>query len=188
MISNGRDNLEIPGNYTGNTVQLGDIPSRDQGHTGRCWIESALSEIEYVYHMKTGDKIPPLSSAFIGYHDLRWKISIILRQIYNTRTLPTGDALITHWLRKPVQDAGQRAVFWELIEKYGILPESAVPVSKHTFDTHALISGLNQKLRYAAYRIRVESKLPEEFEPEIYELLDRCLGKMPDSFLYEGGN
>lgn len=171
-------------NYVQNSVQLGDIPSRNQRMTGRCWIEASLSELEYIYKKNTGEDLPPLSSAYIGYHDLRWKIHIFLRRIYNTADISTDDALIDHWLRKPVQDAGQRAVFMKLIREHGIIPEECVPVGKYSFDTRTMLGGINQKLRHAAFQIRNGSKCPEDAEREVYMLVDRCMGVMPYDFGY----
>lgn len=176
----------VPESYIRNSIQLGDIPSRDQGKTGRCWIEAALSEVGYLYFCKTGERLPALSSAFIGYHDLRLKVHIFLQQIYRTRELPLDDPLIEYWLKRPVQDAGQKSIFRILISRHGIVPESCVPVTKFSLDTHAMISGLNQKLRLAAYQIREEGVLPEALEEEICLLIDRCMGKMPESFVFGG--
>lgn len=173
-------------NYISNTIQITGIPTRDQGKTGRCWLEAALSELEYLYYKKTGERLPKLSSVFLGYYDLKWKVHIFLMKIEKTRHLTIDDPLIDYWLKKPIQDAGQYSVFMELVKKHGVVPESVMSRTNYSFDTRTMISGINQKLRRESFLIREGSRSAEEAEKEIYLLIERCMGTMPDYFEYEG--
>lgn len=175
-----------PEDYCHCDYQLPLFPARDQKQTGRCWIEAGIGYIEYLTYKETGVLLPKLSSDYIAYHDLRLKIRLFLEHMDKTRDLPVDNALIAHFLEKPVQDAGQWAVFLSLIKKHGVMPAEFTGHSLHHENTHTLLAGLCQKLRYCAYRIREDNASVADMENEVYPLLDSCFGIPPESFEYEG--
>ena len=168
------------------SIMIPKTKIRDQGETGRCWIEVGLDEIEYLCMLKSGNCVPSLSTNYIAYFDLKEKIRIFLEQIYSTKDVDISNFQINHWLSKPVQDAGQRVVLYKLLDKYGIIPEKYDLYSVSNKDTHALIAGINQKLRLCAFQIRNDNKKPDDVIDEVYLILDTVLAKPIESFEYEG--
>ena len=178
--------IAVPDDYCNCSIQLGKTAVRNQMHSGRCWIESALDELEYKYFRDTGKRLPHLSAGFIQYYDLCLKVHIFLRQIFQTKDLPLDDPQVNYWITRPVQDAGQRKIFLELLEKYGVVPEDSMESSVNFENTSIMIAGLNQKLRLCAYQIRNEKKEIGLLEREVVGLLKRCLGQIPERIIFKG--
>ena len=95
-------NIEVPDDYCNCSIQLEKTAARNQKHSGRCWIESALDELEYKYFRDTGKRLPHLSAGFIEYYDLCLKVHIFLRQIFQTKDLPLDDPQVNYWITRPV--------------------------------------------------------------------------------------
>lgn len=186
ILNRIKKQINLPDDYCNCSVQLQKTEARDQGHTGRCWIEAALAEIEYNYLKKTGTLLPELSSGFIAYYDLRLKVHNYLWQIYNTREKTLDDKQINFWISKPLQDAGQKDIFRMLIGKYGVVPTCYMPESVGQKDTGIMLAGLNQKLRFCAYQIRNGEDRLDVLEQDVFRLIDFCLGKMPETILFQG--
>ena len=83
--------IAVPDDYCNCSIQLEKTAVRNQMHSGRCWIESALDELEYKYFRDTGKRLPQLSAGFIQYYDLCLKVHIFLGQIFQTKDLPLDD-------------------------------------------------------------------------------------------------
>lgn len=184
ILNSAKQEVEIPTDYCNCSIQLKKTKARNQKHSGRCWIEAALDELEYKYFIETGETLPALSSEFIAYYDLKLKVHIFLNRIYRTQELSVCDAEMNFWMCKPVQDAGQKAIFRKIIEEYGIIPESYMPKSVNYDDTRVLIAGLNQKLRFCAYQIRNNKAAVESLEHEVFRMIDTCLGELPQTISY----
>ena len=181
-----RRNCQIPEDFCKCDVQLPVVPARDQKETGRCWLEAGLGDIEYRVFQITGKQLPSLSSEFLAYHDLKRKVHIFFKQIEATKHLPIDNALCAHILKKPIQDAGQWSVFLELLDQVGVMPSQCMKDSIHHENTHTLLAGLNQKLRYCACKIRDGFVPVSILEDEVYSMIDLCLGSPPNKFFFDG--
>lgn len=186
ILKAARQLVKLPDNFCGCTIQLPPVEVRDQKDTGRCWIEAGLGDLEYRVMRQSGRQLPRLSSEYLAYHDLRWKVHVFLRHICLTADQPVDSALLSHWLGKPVQDAGQWAVFRRLVEKHGVMPQDSMPHSVNHENSRTLIAGLCQKLRYSATFIRTNGvEEASRIEQEVYKMIDQCLGVPPVQFCYE---
>lgn len=185
IMAAARRECKVPENFCNCNVRLPVIPARNQKETGRCWIEAGLGDIEYRVFQTTGKFLPPLSSEYLAYHDLKRKVHLFLKQIENTKHLPIDDALCMHLLKKPIQDAGQWSVFHELLAQVGAMPSQYMKPSIHHENTHTLLAGLCQKLRYCACKIRDDSVPVSVMEDEADSIIDRCLGAPPTQFIFD---
>lgn len=186
IMAAARRNCQIPEDFCNCNVRLPIVSARDQKETGRCWIEAGLGDIEYRVFQVTGKSLPSLSSEYLAYHDLKQKVHLFLKQIEATKHLPIDNALCTHFLKKPIQDAGQWSVFLELLDRVGVMPSECMKHSIHHENTHVLLAGLCQKLRCCAGRIRDDSVPLSILEEETDSMIDRCLGVPPTQFLFDG--
>lgn len=186
IMAAARRDCQTPEDFCKCNVQLPIIPARNQKGTGRCWIEAGLGDIEYRVFQITGKLLPSLSSEYLAYHDLKRKVHLFLKQIEATKHLPIDNALCMHILKKPIQDAGQWSVFLELLNQVGVVPSQYMKNSVHHENTHILLAGLCQKLRYCACKIRDDSVPVSVLEDEADSMIDRCLGVPPTQFIFDG--
>ncbi len=98
-------------------------------------------------------------------------------------------------LDTPQQDGGQWDMLVSIIEKYGIVPKSAMPETFQSSKSADLNHLLNERLRTDAVILRkaVKNKvsvtqLKEEMLAEIYQLLVMSLGEPPKTFDFEYRN
>ncbi|MFA5497769.1 MAG: C1 family peptidase, partial [Bacteroidales bacterium] len=105
---------------------------------------------------------------------------------------------VTVFFSSPVADGGVWNLFYNLAEKYGVVPEEAMPESEHSKNTRQMVSVLNERLRAGGYAIREmaangirEKDLREEKNAvlqDVYRVLSLCLGNPPTSFTYRYKN
>jgi bleomycin hydrolase len=97
-----------------------------------------------------------------------------------------------HLLSEPVQDGGQWDMFVNLIEKYGVLPQSVMPESFQSSQSRMMNGLLTRKLREFAWKLREENKKgtkltelrksKEDMLSTIYSMLCIFLGNPPETF------
>ena len=98
--------------------------------------------------------------------------------------------LIMHLLQDPVQDGGQWDMFVNLIEKYGLVPQSVMPETNHSSKSGMMNYILTHKLREFASILRRFKKInikklrkkKQAMISEIYTLLCIFLGNPPEIF------
>ena len=98
-------------------------------------------------------------------------------------------------LDSPVQDGGQWDMFVNLIEKYGVLPQSVMPESYQSSQSRMMNQFLTRKLREFAWTLRTMNKkgvklaelrkTKESMLSTIYSMLCVCLGNPPDTFNWQ---
>ncbi|MDO5737968.1 MAG: C1 family peptidase [Eubacteriales bacterium] len=180
-------------NFVFNTEsKMGKIT--DQKSSGRCWIFAAMNaaRAEAIEKLELEDfkysKVYPL------FWDKLEKANYFLESILETLDEPLEGRLLAHLLRDPLQDGGQWDMYSGLLEKYGAVPEDAMPETYHSSNTTDMVALLTRRLRAWACRIRngyaagqSEAELRAEKEPmlaEVYQILVNCLGTPPEKFTF----
>ena len=119
----------------------------DQKHSGRCWIFAALNIIKTFIIRKYNLNDISLSANFIAFYDLLEKSNYFMETIISNIESEPESRLMTYLLLRPIQDAGQWDMFCDLVQKYGIVPEYAMPDTFCAENTGELISVLCDELR-----------------------------------------
>lgn len=173
-------------------VELPHYSVGNQGATGRCWIYAALHMIcpSIIKKHKLRDLL--LSQNYIAFYDLLEKANYFLEIILETLDEDIDSRLLNLKLMHPIQDAGQWFFFQNIIEKYGIATQEAMPDTMHSQNTSELIAVLADLLRESACTIRskykqlVEKeelrKIKEERLNVVYGILSMSLGEPPEQF------
>ena len=164
----------------------------NQKSSGRCWMFAALNCLRFQVIQKLNLKDFELSQNYICFYDKLEKSNYFLESILETLDEPTEGRLISHLLAAPIQDGGQWDMVSSLIQKYGVVPMSAMPESACSSSTCDMTSVITTKLREFACTLRkgaAAGKSIDELRTEkasmmsvIYRMLCICLGTPPDTF------
>lgn len=145
----------------------------DQEDSGRCWFFSTSTVL--------GDDI---SRNYIYFWDLLEKSNLFLCEVWDHRKEALDSRFNEKIFRRPIWDGGHFMDAVYLVEKYGIVPESAMPETEVSLNPDGLKRVLRQLLRGYGLKLR-ESTEPEalrqEALKEVYRLLEGALGTPPES-------
>jgi len=164
---------------------------KDQGISGRCWLFAGLNYLRYLFEKEYAPI--DLSARYLYFYDLLEKSNYFLDLIIRYSCVELNDRTLQYFLEKPIQDSGQWTMFCNLVNKYGLVPESIMPENDFTKNTRPLINNLSDRLRLDAYRLRTlkreDRKIIEEQHKQmlshIYYVLSLYLGEPPQKFCYD---
>lgn len=136
------------------SVEVATGAVSNQKHSGRCWLFSTLNTIRHQFAAKYNVKDFELSQSYLFFWDKVERANIFYDNILRTATKPADDREVAFYLSRPGEDGGQWAMGAALVQKYGVLPKSAMPESFNTEDTTGFAVTLNRKLRKDAITLR----------------------------------
>lgn len=194
--------LKTAQNYTADRGDFHEFSIRlDQGEitnqkkSGRCWMFAALNFLRYHVIQEMNLEEFQLSQSYTLFYDKLEKANYFLESILETLDEPTDSRLIAHLLSAPLNDGGQWDMICNLIEKYGLVPQSAMPETVSSSATGEMVQLMTEKLREDACILRREHKngtsmetlreKKEQMMEEVYDMLCICLGKPPKTFDFE---
>ncbi|WP_156299592.1 C1 family peptidase [Streptobacillus canis] len=171
-------------------IETGKVTS--QKSSGRCWIFAALNTLRHKMNKEYNLENFELSQTYTFFWDKLEKSNFFLDAIIKTRSEDIDSRIVHHLLSTPQQDGGQWDMVVSLIQKYGVVPKSAMPEVFHSSNSAMLNKLLNKKLRLNAEIIRnseLDEKglydLKEEMMGEIYNFLCVMLGVPPRTVNFE---
>ena len=177
-------------------LKQGDITN--QKRSGRCWIFASTNFIRYFLIKKLNIKNIELSQNYVAFYDKLEKCNYFLNCIINTIARDTTDRHVTFFLDNPINDGGQWDMFLNIINKYGIVPKSAMPETYNSSNTTEINKILKRVLRNFAYILRTNYKNGTSLEKieeqkldmaqKIYGILCTAFGKPPVKFDFEYTN
>ncbi|MBR4888963.1 MAG: C1 family peptidase [Clostridia bacterium] len=172
------------------TIQQGDITN--QKASGRCWMFAALNCMRFEVMKKLNLKTFELSQCYTLFYDKLEKANYFLESILETLDEPTDGRLIAHLLSAPLNDGGQWDMLCNIVNKYGLVPKSAMPETVSSSATREMTMYMTEKLReYACVLRRMykegkdEAALREAKDAMVetmYNILCTCLGTPPTTF------
>jgi bleomycin hydrolase len=170
----------------------------NQKSSGRCWLFAGLNIMRPRVIEKYELKEFEFSQSYLFFWDKFEKANMLLELIIETRDRDPLDRELTMILENPFPDGGLWIYVVELIEKYGVVPKSAMPESEQTSNTKMMDRLVSRKLRKDAAILREMSQngasvgeLRErkvEMLKEVYRMLVLNFGVPPEEFRwrYEG--
>ena len=169
----------------------------NQEASGRCWLFAALNTLRLsaIKKLNLEPKGFELSQAYQMFWDKLEKGNFFLENIIETRDEPLDGRLVMWLLAAPIGDGGQWDMFVNLVEKYGVVPKTAMPESASSSKSAPMNAILTEKLREYASVLRtmhaqgaklgkLREKKGEQME-EFYRILTIHLGRPPKSFVWE---
>lgn len=172
------------------SLHQGDITNQKQ--SGRCWMFAGLNVLRFHVIQERKLKNFELSQSYLFFYDKLEKSNYFLENVLETLDEPLNGRLMAFLLQAPLNDGGQWDMLCNLIEKYGVVPQSAYPETNLSSASYEMNLRLTEKLREDACILRrkyAESAGSDALRAEknammeeIYRILCICLGQPPETF------
>lgn len=160
----------------------------NQGSSGRCWMFAGLNVIrhKFIEDLKLGNSFE-FSENYLLFWDKFERINYFLNvyQELHGKNIELNSQLFQHLLNNPLEDGGQWQMFVNLVNKYGLVPKTIFPETKHSSNTRGLNMVLTRKLRDYCKQITEDKLDRQNAMEEVYTLLVKFLGKPPNKFTWE---
>ena len=170
----------------------GEMPTTNQKSSGRCWGFAGLNLFRIYLGRKYNLRDFQFSQSYFMFWDKLEKSNYFLESIIKTADEDWNSRLIMHLLSNPIQDGGQWDMWVNLVEKYGVVPQSEMPESYSSSKSMRMNRMITRKLRENAIQLRnmknkdasnndILSKKKQMLE-QIYKMLTIHLGNPPNKF------
>ncbi|KAI0081206.1 peptidase C1B, bleomycin hydrolase [Panus rudis PR-1116 ss-1] len=173
-------------------------PITNQKSSGRCWLFATTNVLRYNVMKKLKLDEFQLSQSYLFFWDKLNKCNYYLELSIQHADLPIDDRLVYHLSGDLISDGGQWDMVVNVLETYGVVPQSVYPESFHSSLSSPLNKILKVKLREHALilrslasSLRSEGSLSEEailstlrakkeeLMKEIYTIITSVLGVPP---------
>lgn len=160
----------------------------NQQSSGRCWIFAGLNMIrnQFISENKLKSDFE-FSQSYLFFWDKFERINYCthLYEELHKKNEPLNSRLVQHLLKDPLEDGGQWEMLVNLINKYGLVPKSIFPETKHSSNSTGVNKVLTSKLRDYCKQIREHKFDKKKALEETFNLLVKFLGKPPSKFTWE---
>ena len=166
----------------------------DQQSSGRCWMFTSMNVLRPSIIEKYNLTGFDFSHNYLYFWDMFEKSNLFLENMIATANKPLDDRDVTFMFQAPLGDGGVWNLYYNLGEKYGVVPKEVMPETAHSNNTSAMGSLINERLRKGGYTIRemaAQGKKIKELRAEkvsilkdIYRILALCLGEPPTTFTW----
>ncbi|KKA28582.1 hypothetical protein TD95_004377 [Thielaviopsis punctulata] len=136
-------------------------PITNQRSSGRCWLFASTNTFRVALMQRYGLSEFELSQSYLFFWDKLEKSNWFLEQIIDTAAEPLDGRLVQHLLGDIVSDGGQWDMVYNLVTKYGLVPQTLYPDSFNAKASSTLNSMLKTKLREYAMQLRKLCAAPE---------------------------
>lgn len=167
----------------------------DQKSSGTCWMFTSMNVLRPTVMKKYDLNSFDFSHSYTYFWDIFEKANLFLENIIGTVGKDIkNDQEVVNLFRSPVGDGGVWNMFYNIAEKYGVVPQSVMPATAHSNSTGQMVGILNERLRAGGYKLRgmaAEGKNIEDLRAEktvilkdVYRVLALCLGEPPAEFTW----
>ncbi|KAK0633171.1 peptidase C1B, bleomycin hydrolase [Immersiella caudata] len=174
-------------------------PITNQRSSGRCWLFASTNVFRVALMQKYNLEAFELSQAYLFFWDKLEKSNWFLEQIISTADQDLDSRLVQTFVKEPLSDGGQWDMVYNLVRKFGLVPQALYPDSYNASSSSILNSIIFTKLREDALILRkllrtpsttaeVLSSAKTKMMKEIHTILTLTLGPPPsvdDSFTWE---
>jgi len=174
----------------------------NQQNSGRCWMFTSMNVLRPLVMNKYSLSEFDFSHNYTQFWDLFEKSNLFLENVISTAFKDFDDREVARYFSSPVDDGGVWNLFYNVAEKYGVVPQSVMPETAHSNNTAQMVGVLNERLRAGGYVIRELAKsnsksksdsgqIEREMRSEkinvmkdVYRILAICLGEPPAQFTW----
>ena len=166
----------------------------NQKSSGRCWMFAGVNVLSPQIMAKLKTDNFEISEPYLAFWDKMEKANFFLEEVIRLRDKPFDDRELEVVVKSPFGDGGWWHYFADLIDKYGLMPISAMPETKQSSATGRVNGLATTLLRSAAADIRAMHRegtdvkqlrqMKEETLADIYRLMVYSYGQPPDSFYF----
>ena len=173
-------------------VVTGEMPTTNQKSSGRCWGFAGLNLFRIYLGRRHNLRDFQFSQSYFMFWDKLEKSNYFLESIIKTTDEDWNSRLLMHLLANPIQDGGQWDMWVNLVEKYGVVPQSEMPESYSSSKSMRMNRMITRKLRENAIHLRnmihkdasnndILSEKKQMLQ-QIYKMLTIHLGNPPNTF------
>lgn len=187
-----RDKLIQHNAFFSKTIETGEMTNQEA--SGRCWMfaGSNLLRPQIMKKYKLGTF--KLSTNYLFFWDKLEKSNTFLEMMIELAGRPIDDREVVMLMEDPCGDGGWWSYVVDLVTKYGVVPDQAMPETYATAHTGNLNTILNRKLRGASMQLRemIVTARPqaeitaakETMLQEVYTILALNFGVPPQKFVW----
>ena len=178
--------------HTFSDMVSGEMPVTNQKSSGRCWGFAGLNLFRIYLGRKYNLKKFEFSQSYFMFWDKFEKSNYFLENIIATLNKPRDGRLMMHLVSNPIQDGGQWHMFINLINKYGVVPQTEMPETFQSSKSMRMNRMITRKLREFSKTLRDANKkgaslkelrsIKTDMLGIVYRLLTIHLGTPPDIF------
>lgn len=177
------------------TYRVPSVGITDQKRSGRCWLFTGLNVLR-ARAIKDNDDINALklSQAYNFFYDQLEKSNLFLQSIIDTAGDDINDRRVQWLFHNALGDGGQYTGVSDIITKYGVVPDYAMPETYQTNNTSTFSRLLGLKLKEWGLELRemvakgAKAKevaaRKEQMLADTYRMLSLCYGTPPAKFTY----
>ncbi|KAI1764925.1 peptidase C1B, bleomycin hydrolase [Hypoxylon sp. FL1150] len=129
-------------------------PITNQRSSGRCWLFASTNVFRVALMKKYNLDSFELSQAYLFFWDKLEKSNYFLENIIDTADQPLDERLVQRLLADPVSDGGQWDMVYNLVDKYGLVPQALYPDSWNAMSSGTINAIVVAKLREYAMILR----------------------------------
>jgi bleomycin hydrolase len=129
-------------------------PITNQRQSGRCWLFASTNVFRVALMKRYNLDSFELSQAYLFFYDKLEKANFFLEQILDTAGEPLDERLVQTLLSAPVNDGGQWDMVYNLVNKYGLVPQVLYTDSYNAQSSSSINSLITTKLREDALQLR----------------------------------
>ncbi len=197
-IALNREKFIAHDSYVNYAIKMGDITN--QKSSGRCWMFAALNILRPQVMKKYKVKNFEFSENYLMFFDKLEKTNLFLQAMIDLAGRPLDDRELEGIIEDPIGDGGWWTFFTDLVQKYGLVPEEAMPETYNSSTSGTMNSFLRLKAAEMGVELRTMARngaSPDELENrkqemlgQIYRMLVIHLGQPPREFTwrYETGD
>lgn len=166
----------------------------DQESSGRCWMFTSMNVLRPSVMKQFNLTNFDFSHNYCYFWDIFEKSNLFLENIIATADRAMDDRDVTFYFQSPVGDGGVWNLFYNIAEKYGVVPKSVMPETAHSNNTSQMVRIINERLRAGGYNLRESITAGKKEKAiqndkivilkDIYRILALCLGEPPTEFAW----
>jgi len=166
----------------------------DQKSSGRCWMFTSMNVLRPSVMKQFNIKEFDFSHNYCFFWDQFEKANLFLENVIATADKSMTDRDVEFFFKNPINDGGVWNLFWDIAEKYGVVPSCVMPETEQSDNTSQMSSILKELLRAGGWNLReaiaggAKKKAVEQQKLEIlksvYRVLALCMGVPPTEFTW----
>jgi bleomycin hydrolase len=129
-------------------------PITNQQSSGRCWLFASTNVFRVALMKRHSLDKFELSQAYLFFYDKLEKANFYLEQILDTASDDLDSRLVQRLMSQPVSDGGQWDMVYNLVHKYGLVPQVLYPDSFNAKSSGSINQLITTKLREDGLKLR----------------------------------
>ena len=170
-----------------NTVKRKGVKATDQGASGRCWMFAALNTFRHLIMKALNLENFEFSETYLYFWDKLERSNTFLHWFIDHPDCTPDNRAYNYMITEYMSDGGWWNTFANLVEKYGLVPKTAMRETVQSSDSDDMNSIIErillESVNYLRYRPEINK---EEFRlqtlQKIYDTLVKFLGQPPKRF------